>query len=83
MDTKTRIRDFVRTNFVVDPNLGDIDNLPLLESGILDSTGVLELVLFIKGEFKTLVPAEDIIPENFDSITRLADYVDNRLPIAV
>ena len=46
-----------------------------LEAGIIDSIGVMELVTFIGNAFKVTVPPEDILPDNFDSVQKLADYV--------
>lgn len=50
----------------------------LLESGILDSMGILELVEFIEGEFKISVTDEDLFPENFRSIERIAAFVQQK-----
>ncbi|RLC79677.1 MAG: acyl carrier protein, partial [Chloroflexi bacterium] len=46
-----------------------------LEEGIVDSTGVLELVMFVEETFGVTVEDEEILPENFDSVTQLARYV--------
>jgi len=51
---------------------------PLLESGVIDSLGVLDLVAFIETEFKVIVDDEDLIPENFQSIARIACYVEKK-----
>ena len=46
-----------------------------MENGIVDSTGVLELVSFVESEFGFKVPDEDLLPQNFDSVNALSDYV--------
>ena len=51
------------------------DNDSLLDAGIVDSIGVMELVSFVDKNYKITVPPEDISPDNFDSIRRLADYI--------
>ena len=56
--------------------LGDDD--PLLESGIVDSLGVLDLVQFIETEFKVSVADEDLVPEYFNSIGSITAYVRNK-----
>lgn len=50
----------------------------LLESGIVDSLGVLELVEFLETAFGISVTEEDLLPENFDSIRRMADLVGRK-----
>lgn len=51
----------------------------LLESGIVDSLGVVELVEFLERTFGISVSEEDLLPENFDSIRRMADLVDRKV----
>ncbi len=48
----------------------------LLESGLLDSLGVMQLVWFIEQEFGVTVPAEDVVIEHFQSIDTIAAYVE-------
>ena len=49
-----------------------------LESGIIDSTGVLELVAFLEEQFKVKVEDEDLIPANLDSINAITRFVENK-----
>jgi acyl carrier protein len=56
-----------------------VDNDNLLEGGILDSMGVLELVEFIEAEFSITVSDEDLSPENFQTIERIASFVQQRI----
>lgn len=77
------VRQFIADNFILE---GDPENLPgaesLTQSGVLDSMGVLELVMFIEERFGVSVPDEDTIPENLDSVDRIVRYVDGRLAAA-
>jgi acyl carrier protein len=76
MDTKTQIRQYIAKNFLFSDNgfsLGD--DASFLEEGIVDSTGVLELVLFVEETFGIEVDDEDIVPDNFDSVNNLAAYI--------
>jgi len=50
----------------------------LLTSGIVDSLGVMSLILFIEGEFGVDVPPEDVTIENFQSIAAIDDYLGRR-----
>jgi acyl carrier protein len=74
---RSRIHDFVVSNFLFDA--GDVDDdASLMGEGIIDSTGVLELVLFVEESFGLAVADEEVLPENFDSISRLAAYVASK-----
>ena len=63
---------FGRTEVVVD---GDTS---FLESGIIDSTGVLELVAFLEEEFRVKVDDEDLIPANLDSVNAVTRFVERK-----
>ena len=54
-----------------------------LESGIIDSTGVLELVAFLEEKFQVKVEDEDLIPANLDSINAIVRYVGNKCAASV
>jgi acyl carrier protein len=77
--TKTLIRRYILENFLYtdDENLLQ-DDVSFLENGVVDSTGVLELVLFVEDTFGIPVQDEEIVPENFDSVNRLAQYVETQ-----
>ncbi len=75
MDTKTRIRTFIAENFYVAQDAVLSDDTSLIESGIVDSTGVLEVIAFLEQEFSLSIPDKDILPANLDSIARIAAYV--------
>ena len=73
--TREAIRRFITTNFyVVDPGrFGDDDSL--LDGGLVDSTGVLEVVAFLEGELGIHVDDSEILPENLDSIAQIDAFV--------
>jgi len=80
MELQQQIRDFVATNFyVADPNSLE-DRTSLLDQGIIDSTGVLEVILFIETTFGVTVEDSEMLPENLDSIERIASYVGRKRP---
>lgn len=54
------------------------DDTSFLEGGIVDSTNVLELVMFVEEKFGIKVDDQDIIPDNFDSISKLAAFVHSK-----
>jgi len=74
------IHDFIVERFLYGDQskpLGPEESL--LEKGIIDSTGVLELVTFLQTEFGIEIPDEEIIPDNLDSIAKLTRYVQHKL----
>jgi acyl carrier protein len=81
MDIENKIRQFILQNlyFADDGPIGDEDSF--LDTGVIDSMGVMELVAFIQSEFSFEVPQQEIVVENFDSIRKLADYVGRKLPL--
>lgn len=74
-EIKSQVRTFITTNFyVADPAaLPDVDSL--LDRGIIDSTGVLEVIGFIESTFGVTVEDAEMLPENLDSIQRITDFV--------
>ena len=54
------------------------DDDSLLEHGVLDSTGVLELVAYLSESFEMKVDDNELVPENFDSINRLSAFVRSK-----
>ncbi len=74
MEIETQIKSYLTDSFP----LGDEDIEPdtsFLEAEILDSTGILQLVMFIETTFGFTVDGSEIVPGNFDSVGQLAAYV--------
>jgi acyl carrier protein len=81
MDTEFRhkLRDFIVETFLFGEGGDDLlDEDSLLERGIIDSTGVLEVTAFLEDDFGIKVGDEDLVPDNFDSIARLATFVQSK-----
>lgn len=75
MDIKEQIRAFVISNFYV-ANPAELDDgASLLDRGIIDSTGVLEVIFFIEETFGIKVEDSEMLPDNLDSIDRMANFV--------
>ena len=83
MELKNQVRDFITANFyVADPKALE-NSTSLLDAGIIDSTGVLEVIMFIETTFGVTVEDSEMLPENLDSIERIAAFVARkRVPIA-
>lgn len=82
MDTKQRIRQFLSDNILFG-DAGHVgDDTSFLGEGIVDSTGVVELVLFVEETFGIQVDDDEIVPDNFDTINNLAAYIEQkRVPV--
>ncbi len=54
----------------------------LLENGVVDSTGVLEVINFLEEKFDVKVEDDEIIPENLDSINRICSFLEAKIKCA-
>ena len=79
MDIKETVVDFIVSNFTKARELKTFDNVSLLEEEIIDSVGVLELVVFLEETFGFEIEDDEIIPENLDSVSKLAVFVQSKL----
>lgn len=83
MSTKEKIREFILKNYLFTDDAGALgDNESFLEKGIIDSTGVLEVIEFLRVEFGVRVEDEEMVPENLDSILRLTEFTTRKLAAA-
>jgi acyl carrier protein len=76
---ETTVRDFIVANFL----FGDLERLvpddaSLLERGIIDSTGILELVFFLETAYGIKVADAEMVPDNLDSVARVARFVERK-----
>lgn len=76
---KEQIRKFIQTNFYVPDAESLADDASLIDRGVIDSTGVLELIGFLQDQYKIEVADQEMIPENLDSIARIEAYVQRKL----
>jgi len=78
IDIKEQIRAFVTSNFyVADPTALE-DATSLLDRGIIDSTGVLEVIFFIEENFGIKVEDSEMLPDNLESIERIAKFISSK-----
>ena len=78
-DNRSKIREFIIENFLFGSDDGLKDDASFLEEGIIDSTGVLELVNYIEEEYSITIEDEELIPENLDSIDNVVGYLETKL----
>ena len=80
MQIQPQIRQYLAENFLFSDNGYELeDDASFLEEGVVDSTGVLELVMFVEETFGITVQDEEIVPQNFDSVSQVAAYVQRKL----
>jgi len=77
--TKEKIRAFMIENFLFGEDNDLKDDTSFLEEGIIDSTGVLELIEYLEEEFDIQIDDEDLIPENLDSLNNLEQFITKLL----
>lgn len=70
-----QIWNLIVENFLFGESIGLSKEDSLLEKGIIDSTGVLELIAFIEETYDIKVKDEELVPENLDSIVNITDYI--------
>ncbi len=79
MSMERKIREFILDNFLFSDDqslLNDTDSF--LQKGILDSTGIMELIFFVENEFGIKVEDEEMVPENLDSVTNIVAFVSKK-----
>ena len=84
-DAEGKVRKFIEDNFLFrEDRTGLADSESLLDAGLIDSTGILELVAFLETEFGFAMADADIVPANLDSIKAVVAYVEGKLakPVA-
>ena len=78
------VRQFVIENFVFESDNRDFSNDDsFFDTGLLDSMGVLTLVEFVKEKYEIAVEDDELLPENWDSVNRIANFVQGRVSPAV
>ncbi len=78
-ELRDKVRTFIVENFLFGEDEGLKDDTSFLEDGVIDSTGILELVSFLEEEFTIIIEDEELIPENLDSINFVVNYLERKL----
>jgi acyl carrier protein len=82
MRTEARVRQFITNNLLFgdDPTFSNDDSF--LELGIIDSTGILELVMFVETEYGFRIKDSELIPANLDSVNKLVRFIESKTQMA-
>lgn len=78
MSIQNTVRQFIRESFYIGNPDALSDGASLLEHGIVDSTGILEVVAFLESTFGIHVDDADMVPENLDTIAGIVAYVERK-----
>ena len=79
MDNSVKVREFVVENFLFGDGKALKDDTSFMEEGIIDSTGILELVFFLEETFGFSVEDDELVPGNMDSLQNIARFIDRKL----
>lgn len=79
MSVHDEIRNFVIENFLFGDAGGLNDDSSFIKEGIVDSTGILQLVAFVQERYQLMVSDDELVPENLDSVNRIAHFVQGKL----
>ena len=78
-DHAQKISEFITSSLLLDSNVDIAGTASFLEAGIIDSTGVLELVQFLEETWEISVKDEEMVPANLDSLAKLEAFVKRKL----
>ena len=76
MQVKQQVRDYILQNYLFSTDANALqDEVSLMKSGVIDSTGVLELIMFLQERFAIEVADEEMVPDNLDSVSNIVSFV--------
>lgn len=82
-DVRHKVRQFILRNYLFTDDDGALDDrTSFLESGLIDSTGMMEVIFFLEETFGIAVEDDEMVPENLDSVRNLVGYVGRKLGVA-
>jgi acyl carrier protein len=83
LDLRERIRAFILENYLFTTDISAVGyEDSLIDTGIVDSTGMLEIILFVEEQLGVVMDDADMVPENLGSISKIARFVEAKLVAA-
>jgi acyl carrier protein len=79
MNVQHEIQDYIKENILFGDGEKLDENVSFQESGILDSTGFLELITFVEQQFSVDIADDELVPENFDTLKKMSTFVEQKL----
>ncbi|MCK4507306.1 MAG: acyl carrier protein [Desulfuromonadales bacterium] len=84
MEINETIKGFIVTELLADQGRGFLgDAEPLIDSGIIDSFGIMVLMSFLEEKFSINISGDDLLPENFESIAKISGLVAQKTGFSV
>jgi acyl carrier protein len=78
MDLQARVKQFIVENFYVSDPAEITADMSLITGGYVDSTGMLEVIAFLESEFGVRVQDQEMVPDNLETIARIAAFVGRK-----
>lgn len=79
MSVEQKIRDYILDNYLFTDDQSALSNEDsFLDKGIIDSTGIMEVIFFLEEEFGIQVQDEEMVPENLDSVKNIVSYIERK-----
>ena len=79
MSVEEKIRNYILENYLFTEDQSELNNEDsFLDKGIIDSTGILEVIFFLEEEFSISVDDDEMIPENLDSVNNIVKYINSK-----
>ncbi|NIS17590.1 MAG: acyl carrier protein [Aliifodinibius sp.] len=75
----TKVEGYIKENFIFDNSNNLERDQSLLDTGIIDSTGVLSLIMFLEETFEVSIDDEELVPANLDSIDKIAVFMEKKI----
>lgn len=80
MELEQKLRNFILENYLFTDDQSSLNSEDsFLDKGIIDSTGILELIFFIEEEFEIKVEDEEMVPENLDSVNNVINFLKKKI----
>ena len=79
MSVEDKVRNYILENYLFTDDQAELNNEDsFLDKGIIDSTGILEVIFFLEEEFGISVDDDEMIPENLDSVNNIVKYINSK-----
>ncbi len=79
MNIEDKVKEYILENYLFTDDMSALGNDDsFIEKGIIDSTGILEVIFFLEETFSLAVEDDEMVPENFDSVNNIAAFVNKK-----
>ena len=79
MSVEDKVRNYILENYLFTEDQSELNSEDsFLEKGIIDSTGILEIIFFLEEEFGLSIDDDEMIPENLDSVNNIVKFINSK-----